>query len=173
MPDHPWTTVEVDGGPVGIGIFWECTVCGAAGGPAWEMMGDLVKSHKRPFIPGPARKVSSDCGEAQKQMREYAEEIIAKLRKRWTKPGGEHYHYASLFHDALRWNPQVKNIMPLLRLLQQVDSPLGGNPRPPLMECSEELEKAGFDMSGGALGDAVRELGESRYQDLRSGKDTD
>lgn len=117
MALHPWEKVEVDGGPVGTEVFWHCPVCGAGGGP---VIGDR---RMRPFLPGHGVRVSEDCAEAQKQARDHGETMIGELRARWRNPRGEHYHYASLFHDALRWNPQVTNVTALLDLLREVDSP--------------------------------------------------
>lgn len=181
MAEHPWTKLEVDGGPLGMGLFWHCPVCGVGGGPAWpeEMEKRLelkgVLKRWQPFIPGHGRRVSEDCEEAQKEIRAYAEETIARFREKWKSPRGEHSHYHSLFHDALRWNPQITDIHGLLDLMRDVESPsaLSNNKRPSLINCRFKLEEMGYDMSGGALGAAVRELGELRRQQLRAGIDPD
>ena len=180
MAEHPWVKEEVDGGPLGLGKFWHCPVCGVSGGPAEEW---VVSTRKRlgkperwdPFVPGHGVRVSEDCEEAQKQIRAHAEEIIKHLKEKWKNPRGEHSHFHSLFHDALRWNPQIKNVNGVLDLMREVEYPsaLSDNKRPSLIDCRFKLEEMGFDMSGGALGAAILEMGNERLRQLRAGKDPD
>ncbi len=165
MAEHPWQQIEIeDEGPMGLGgKFWHCPICGVGGGPAHsESMNQLliakgVRIRWRPFIVGHGRHVSEDCEEAQRQMREYAEEKVAHFRARWQSPRGEHSHYHSLFHDALRWNPTITNIHGLLDLMSDVESPsaLCCYKRPSLVDCRFKLEEMGFDMSGGGLGKVI------------------
>lgn len=74
---HTWEKHYVDGGPVGGGDFWECTVCSASGGPAW---GDDPPT-QQPFLAGLGSEVSisRDCVEAKRQI----DEIQSK--KSWVK----------------------------------------------------------------------------------------
>jgi hypothetical protein len=181
MAEHAWKRITIEA-PLGLGgDFWECPVCGVGGGPAFgeEMTKRLLaegrKERWQPIILGYGRRVSEDCETAQKQIRDFAEEIIARFREKWKSPHGEHSHYHSLFHDALRWNPQITNIRGLLDLMRDVESPsvMCDNKRPSLMDCRHKLEEMGYDMSGGALGAAIRELGEERLRQLRAGTDPD
>lgn len=169
MSEHAWAIEEVDGGHLGVNDCWHCPVCGVGGGPAFH---PYERRTFKPFIPGPAKQVSEDCETAQQEIRAYAEERIGVLRAKWKAETGEHRHYASLFHDALRWNPKITNIVGVLRLIQRVEDPVstGHRDRPSLMDCRHALEKAGFDMSGGALGQAVLALGNDRLARLRAGE---
>ncbi len=177
MGEHAWQVEEIDGGYLGPAKFWRCPTCGVGGGPALptDMVRRMMEKGRperwKPFIMGHGQKVSEDCGEAQKEIREYGEKLIARLRAKWENSKGEHAHYASLFHDAFRWNPDITDVIGVLDLIRDVESPgaLRGHRRPSIVDCHHELEKLGFDMRGGALGAAVRELGEDLYQRRRGG----
>ena len=66
MREHTWIVEEIDGGPLGIGDFWKCSVCGASGGPTL-----FVEKHPppRPFLAGEGIKLSLDCDEAAEQIK--------------------------------------------------------------------------------------------------------
>ncbi len=120
MSQHPWTKVEVDGGPLGVGQFWHCPVCGVGGGPAWDAAMEKrleekgVKKRWQPFIVGHGRRVSEDCEEAQKEIRAYAEETIARFREKWKTPRGEHSHYHSLTPSWKQRTPRVDQVIETL-----------------------------------------------------------
>jgi hypothetical protein len=63
MTPHAWAIENVDGGPVGDADFFQCTVCGCAGGCA-----DFEGAVPHPFLPGPAQVVSTDCAIAHEQI---------------------------------------------------------------------------------------------------------
>ncbi len=69
---HTWELEEVDGGSVGIGVFYVCNACGASGGPA--MGPNLSKSMSLypPFHAGDGLDciISLDCNVAKKQIEE-------------------------------------------------------------------------------------------------------
>lgn len=146
MTAHAWIQEEVDGGPVGIGTFWACSTCGTCGGPVWPRRDEP----SRAFIPGPAKDVSMDCQEAQREIRTFALEEIQALRQRWHARTGEHRLYAPLFHAFLFGTPEATNVLPLLRLLRDVEmqqsphfSKFKGR-RMTVKEVREALLEAGF-----------------------------
>ncbi len=65
---HEWETEEVDGGMIGVGLFYICRECGAAGGPYM----DHVEGPIWCFLPGPALELDeNDCDEAKRQIAEW------------------------------------------------------------------------------------------------------
>jgi hypothetical protein len=144
MSEHSWIREEDDDDePFGPHVSWRCSTCGVGGGPA-DLPGR--SEPREPFILGPGPRVSRDCEEAQKQIRSYAEEMIARLRAKWKSDKGEHRHYASLFHDALIWNPQIKNIGVVLDLIRAVEHPgvFHNYKRPSIIDCRRELTTFDF-----------------------------
>jgi hypothetical protein len=164
MGAHAWETVTVDGGPFGSCDFWHCPVCGVGGGPTMGKRRDA-------FIPGPAKKVSEDCEEAQAQIRTYIlDERIEALRQKWHADTGEHRHYASLLHDTVKWSPDKTNLMPVLDLIYNIETPvLTDNIRMPLKEVRRSLVGAGFNVTPPHLAQAVVEMAEVLKDDERGG----
>jgi hypothetical protein len=153
MAEHTWIQEDCDGGYLGQYRAWLCTICGACGG--------IWKEPRRPFIPGPAHKVSEDCQEAQIEMRAYAEERITEMRKKWHADTGEHRHYASLFHDVLRWNLDRTNVLLVIDLIRNIEYPsLTENRRMPLREIHMALVDAGWRTVPEAVSAALEDPGE-------------
>jgi hypothetical protein len=94
------------------------------------------RKSRGPFIPGPAKKISRDCGVAQVEIREYIESRIVGLRdNKSISP-----KYAHLFSEALKHSPGKTNIMEMLSIIYDV-----GYPKPPtLKQVREKLLANGF-----------------------------
>jgi hypothetical protein len=67
MTPHTWVTEKIDGGPVGVAEFYQCSVCGACGGIAFR------KGSPKPFLAGPALPVSEDCEIAYEEISKHLE----------------------------------------------------------------------------------------------------
>lgn len=153
MSGHTWLQEDFEAPYVGSYSSWRCTVCGACGG-LWE-------KPQHPFISGPAVQVSEDCQQAQLDMRAHAEESIERVRAKWKNTKGEHGHYASFFHDILRWNPERLDVIMVIDLIMKVEMPvLTQNRRMSLHDVREAFVEAGWRTVPEAVSDALEELGE-------------
>jgi hypothetical protein len=135
MAPHPWVTEEIDGGPIGIGLFWICPVCGASGGPVFPGLNPWP-----PFIAGLGLQVSADCEEAQAEIRIYTEKKIEALQSKWQV--GECQFYVDVFLNAFQMSSEKKNLVPLLTLLTKVDT--SSRHRMPLKAVKKSLVGSGF-----------------------------
>jgi hypothetical protein len=164
VPEHKWVVETVDGGPVGDCDCWHCPECGVSGGPIFF---SKDKPPWKPFLAGEGSslKLSDDCDESAKIIREHTLKRIGNLPKE--RPDISP-HYASLVRDAIKWTPEKKNVTAAYKLYWAVQF----EPLPGIMEVSKMLEEAGFNVSPGdsPLGQAVRALGERQYNRRRRGK---
>jgi hypothetical protein len=106
--EHKWITEEIDGGVVGVGDFWKCSVCGVCGGPK---IGHRNTKRWPAFIPGPALRVSENCGEAQIQIKEYLTEAIEGI--------GSIYHKEKLL-EILKANDEKENLMEMVEMITNI-----------------------------------------------------
>lgn len=68
MKSHTWITVEIDGGPLGTEDFWQCSECGASGGPVdWGS----PKTNDWIFLAGPAIDLPKDCDQSKEIIEKY------------------------------------------------------------------------------------------------------
>lgn len=108
------------------------------GDPPCQMI--PMKRTPSPFIPGPALDVSDDCDLAQQQIRYYVKGRIDIFQLRAIHLRGEARRdpnrepvaakddpveiegfLASLMQDAWRWNPDAKNFMVFMDILQEYE----------------------------------------------------
>lgn len=138
MTEHAWVIERFDAGPLGECESWQCPTCGVCGGPVWPKRGGGHEGRWPAFIPGPARKVSEDCEEAQVQIRSHLEERIVEMRKRWCAPQAE------AIAEALRSSPEVKNVIAVVGLIFDIVNPMEKGYCMPVAEVRERLKAAGL-----------------------------
>jgi hypothetical protein len=136
--NHTWTTEEIDGGAIGIGTFWRCTTCGAAGGPVgwWP---DEPERRWRPFLAGTGVELDDDCIASQAIIWLHVTERLKRLAS--SKRRGVSPRYAAMLKYALYLSPACTDVTALVGLLYDVERRSG---RPALETVKERLVEAGF-----------------------------
>lgn len=84
MKSHKWKIKTIDAGPLGLADFWECSECGAAGGPAWPGKGDDYDPKTDDWVfyaDGSGLDLTTDCEESARLI---AEHLARPKRRRRT-----------------------------------------------------------------------------------------
>ena len=93
-------------------------------------------------------------------------ERIKTFRATWDTKDGEAKFFGSLIYDAVRWTPEAKSFKPVHDLIARIES----GDLTDFMDLRKALVAADFCVMPQALANAVRELGEDRYQRMRRGE---
>ena len=143
---HAWETEEIDGGPVGVGVFWRCSTCGAAGGPK-DWWPDEPERRWRPFLAGEGVELDDDCVASQAIIWGHVTERLERLAA-LDPPGRLTVKYAPTLKSVLLRSPAVSDLTPFVHALDVATRDLKARPKDhgatKLAGVCEDLAKAGF-----------------------------